>query len=68
MRHGSLPQMSEPLAQMGSRLATQARRALYGLRKQAAEPVFGIIKRVVGWRQMNMCIDPAQPACVARSN
>ena len=33
---------------------TQAGRTLYGLRKQAVEPVFGIIKRVMGWRQMSL--------------
>ena len=30
------------------------RQVLYGLRKQTVEPVFGIIKRVMGWRQMSM--------------
>ena len=29
-------------------------RLLYGLRKQTVEPVFGIIKSVMGWRQMSM--------------
>ena len=33
---------------------TPAGRALYKLRKQTVEPVFGIIKRVMGWRQMSM--------------
>ena len=36
------------------RLSTKTGRALYGLRKQTVEPVFGIIKRVMGWRQMSM--------------
>lgn len=48
------PQASDPLATMVHRLSTQAGRALYGLRKQTVEPVFGIIKRVMGWRQMSM--------------
>ena len=48
------PQTNEPVEQMAYRLATQARRALYSLRKQTVEPVFGIIKRVMGWRQMSM--------------
>ena len=48
------PQTSEPVEQMAHRLATQAGRALYSLRKQTVEPVFGIIKRVMGWRQMSM--------------
>ena len=39
---------------MAYRLTTKAGRALYGLRKQTVEPVFGIIKRVMGWRQMSM--------------
>ena len=39
---------------MARRLGTQAGRSLYGLRKQTVEPVFGIIKRAVGWRQMSM--------------
>jgi transposase len=48
------PQTTHPLAQMAHRLCTQAGRALYGLRKQTVEPVFGIIKRAMGWRQMSM--------------
>lgn len=34
--------------------ATQVGRTLYSLRKQTVEPVFGIIKRVMSWRQMSM--------------
>lgn len=49
-----LPQTSDPVEQMAHRLNTQSGRALYKLRKQTVEPVFGIIKRVMGWRQMNM--------------
>jgi transposase len=48
------PQTTHPLVQMAHRLGTQAGRALYGLRKQTVEPVFGIIKRAMGWRQMSM--------------
>lgn len=48
------PETTNPLVQMAHRLGTQAGRALYGLRKQTVEPVFGIIKRVMGWRQMSM--------------
>jgi transposase len=51
---GAEPQTKDPLVQMAHRLGTQAGRALYGLRKQTVEPVFGIIKRVMGWRQMSM--------------
>lgn len=39
---------------MANRLNRRAGRALYALRKQTVEPVFGIIKRVMGWRQMTM--------------
>ena len=48
------PQTTDPLVQMAHHLGTQAGRALYALRKQTVEPVFGIIKRVMGWRQMSM--------------
>jgi transposase len=48
------PQTKDPVQQMAYRLGTQAGRALYSLRKQTVEPVFGIIKRVMGWRQMSM--------------
>lgn len=41
---------------MSHRLKTKAARALYALRKQTVEPVFGIIKSVLGFRQF---------ACVA---
>ena len=44
----------DPVLSMAHRLSTKAGRALYGLRKQTVEPVFGIIKRVMGWRQMSM--------------
>ncbi len=39
---------------MFHQLETQAGRALDKLRKQTVEPVFGIIKRVMGWRQMSV--------------
>ena len=48
------PETDNPVMQMAHRLATQAGRALYALRKQTVEPVFGIIKRAMGWRQMSM--------------
>ena len=55
------PQTSDPLVRMAHRLTTQAGKVLYGLRKQTVEPVFGIIKRVMGWRQMSMRgLDKAQ--------
>ena len=36
---------------MAHRLQTAAGKALYKLRKQTVEPVFGIIKEVMGFRQ-----------------
>ncbi|RUT67670.1 IS5/IS1182 family transposase, partial [Flavobacterium cupreum] len=40
--------------EMAHRLKTKAGRALYGLRKQTIEPVFGIIKSVMGFRQFSL--------------
>jgi transposase len=40
-----------PVEQMKHTLKTQAGRALYALHKQTVEPVFGIIKSVMGFRQ-----------------
>ena len=55
------PETTDPLTRMAHQLGTQAGRALYKLRKQTVEPVFGIIKRVMGWRQMSMRgLDKAQ--------
>lgn len=48
------PESDDPVLKMAHRLSTKAGRALYGLRKQTVEPVFGVIKRVMGWRQMSM--------------
>jgi hypothetical protein len=48
------PETDDPVAKMVHRLGTKKGRLLYGLRKQTVEPVFGIIKRVMGWRQMSM--------------
>jgi hypothetical protein len=48
------PETDDPVLKMAHRLSTKTGRALYGLRKQTVEPVFGIIKRVMGWRQMSM--------------
>lgn len=36
---------------MARRLTTAEGKAFYGLRKQTAEPVFGIIKEVIGFRR-----------------
>jgi hypothetical protein len=48
------PQTTDPVANMVHRLSTQAGKALYKMRKQTVEPVFGIIKHVMRWRQMSM--------------
>jgi hypothetical protein len=39
---------------MAHRLRTKAGRALYALRKQCVEPVFGIIKHVMGFRRFSL--------------
>ncbi len=46
-----LPDDATPLQTMAHRLKTRAGRAAYALRKQTVEPVFGIIKSVMGFRQ-----------------
>jgi hypothetical protein len=43
-----------PVEAMRHRLATPEGKKLYGLRKQTPEPVFGIIKSVLGFRQFSM--------------
>ena len=48
------PKNPTALEAMTHRLKTQAGRALYALRKQTPEPVFGIIKSVLGFRQFSM--------------
>jgi hypothetical protein len=46
-----LPAHPTPVQRMTHRLQTSAGRAAYALRKQRVEPVFGIIKSVMGFRQ-----------------
>ena len=48
------PEDPTPLEGMLHRLATPEGRALYALRKQTPEPVFGIIKSVMGFRQFGL--------------
>ncbi|MGH6894328.1 MAG: IS1182 family transposase [Dongiaceae bacterium] len=48
------PENPTPLAAMRHRLATPAGKKLYALRKQTPEPVFGIIKSVLGFRQFSL--------------
>ena len=45
------PENPTPVEAMAHRLATRDGKTLYGLRKQVPEPVFGIIKSVLGFRQ-----------------
>lgn len=48
------PASTDPIVRMTHRLKTKAGRALYGLRKNTVEPVFGIIKHVMGFRQFSL--------------
>lgn len=48
------PDNPTPLAAMRHRLATLDGKRLYALRKQTPEPVFGIIKSVMGFRQFSL--------------
>jgi IS5 family transposase len=48
------PQNPTPVEAMAHRLKTPEGRALYALRKQTPEPVFGIIKSVLGFRQFSL--------------
>ena len=50
----ALPADATPAQCMGHKLKTKAGRALYALRKQTVEPVFGIIKSVLGFRQFSL--------------
>jgi transposase/IS5 family transposase len=43
-----------PMQAMTHRLTTRAGKAAYAIRKQTVEPVFGIIKSVIGFRQFSM--------------
>ncbi len=49
-----LPENATPVQTLSHRLKTKAGRALYALRKQTVEPVFGIIKSVMGFRQFSL--------------
>lgn len=48
------PQHSTPVEAMAQRLKTPEGRKLYALRKQTPEPVFGVIKSVLGFRQFSL--------------
>jgi transposase len=48
------PENPTPMQAMAHRLATKEGKRLYALRKQIPEPVFGIIKSVMGFRQFSL--------------
>ena len=48
------PENATRMQAMRHRLKTQAGRSVYRLRKQIVEPVFGIIKSVMGFRQFSL--------------
>jgi transposase len=47
----ALPPDADATAKMRHKLRTRAGRAVYALRKQVVEPVFGIIKEIMGFRR-----------------
>jgi transposase/IS5 family transposase len=50
----ALAEDATPAERMAHKLRTKAGRAAYALRKQTVEPVFGIIKSVLGFRQFSL--------------
>ena len=48
------PNSDDPVIRMAHALKTQQGRAQYGLRKCTVEPVFGIIKQIMGFRQFSV--------------
>ena len=48
------PETDDPVIKMAHELKTQKGRALYGKRKCTVEPVFGIIKQVMGFRLFSL--------------
>jgi transposase len=49
-----LPDGATPVQKMAHKLKTIAGKKLYAMRKQTVEPVFGIIKSIMGFRQFSM--------------
>ena len=47
---GEAPDTADPVVRMEHRLRTPEGKALYAKRKPTVEPVFGIIKHVMGFR------------------
>jgi len=48
------PQTDDPVVKMAHALKTKQGRACYGQRKCTVEPVFGIIKQIMGFRQFSL--------------
>jgi hypothetical protein len=53
-REGPAPENPTPVEAMAHRLKTPEGRKLYALRKQTPEPVFGVIKSALGFRQFSL--------------
>ena len=53
-RQEPAPENPTPVEAMAHRLKTPKGRALYALRKQTPEPVFGVIKSALGFRQFSL--------------
>jgi hypothetical protein len=49
-----LGEQATPVEKMAHRLKTAAGKAIYKLRKETVEPVFGIIKEVMGFRRFSL--------------
>lgn len=48
------PDEASPIVKMAYKLQTELGQAIYGLRKSTVEPVIGIIKEVLGFRQFSL--------------
>lgn len=48
------PENASPMVKMAYKLQTEIGKAIYGLRKSTVEPVIGIIKEVLGFRQFSL--------------
>lgn len=53
------PETASPVVQMAYKLKTAIGKAIYGARKCTVEPVIGIIKEVLGFRQFSLRGEPA---------
>jgi hypothetical protein len=53
------PATASPVVQMAYKLKTEIGKAIYGARKCTVEPVIGIIKEVLGFRQFSLRGEPA---------